>query len=410
MYQTNVTDLSTLLHSALEQFPGVKLVPFGWVAFFIFIYILLIGPGDYLFLKRVLKRMELTWITFPTIVLTVSLLAYYAAYAVKGTELRINKVDAVDVDQVSGLVRGSTWFTLFSPQNHDYNLVVEPQPIRRSADPGTQPTNRGGEYNFDVNLTWFGVPEFAFGGMNNSSRLGLSGAAYEYAPVGAHQAPDKPEMLKQVRIPIWSTKSFIGRWSGQQGAKVVDAELEMVGTDRLSGTLTNRMAKPLRNAILAFGKQVYFDLGTIEPGASVQIELKNNRTLAGYLESQNTNLPTDPWNQQRSQISRPDLVRTLMFRDGGGSRATALASNPLRYLDLSGQLALDRPMLVAVVDDPGSTLFLGDESRSPKIEQTTLLRVILPLGKPKDEATTEKANAEKSEAEKAKATESEKDQ
>ena len=39
--------------------------------------------------------MELTWITFPTIVVTVSLLAYYAAYVVKGTDLRVNKIDVV---------------------------------------------------------------------------------------------------------------------------------------------------------------------------------------------------------------------------------------------------------------------------------------------------------------------------
>ena len=42
--------------------------------------------------------MELTWITFPTIVVTVSLLAYYAAYVVKGTDLRVNKIDVVDID------------------------------------------------------------------------------------------------------------------------------------------------------------------------------------------------------------------------------------------------------------------------------------------------------------------------
>src|SRR5207244_11612599 len=87
---------------SVEQFSEERLVPFGWVAFFIFLYILLIGPGDYLFLKRVLKRMELTWITFPIIVVTVSLLAYYAAYLVKGKELRVNKVDIVDVLQPPG--------------------------------------------------------------------------------------------------------------------------------------------------------------------------------------------------------------------------------------------------------------------------------------------------------------------
>ena len=126
-----ISDLSSQLRAALEQFPGVKLIPFGWVAFFIFLYILLIGPGDYFFLKKVLKRMELTWITFPTIVLTVSLVAYYAAYVLKGNDLLVNKVDLVDIDQQAGIVRGNTWMSLFSPQNRDYNIRAIPLPLDR---------------------------------------------------------------------------------------------------------------------------------------------------------------------------------------------------------------------------------------------------------------------------------------
>ena len=125
-YQSGVSDLSSQLRIGLEQFPGVKLIPFGWVAFFIFLYILLIGPGDYLFLKRVLKRMELTWITFPIMVLSVSLLAYFAAYRLKGNDLLVNKVDVIDVDQAAGLVRGRTLLSLFSPQNRDYDVGFVP--------------------------------------------------------------------------------------------------------------------------------------------------------------------------------------------------------------------------------------------------------------------------------------------
>src|SRR5207245_2381881 len=161
-------------------------------AFFIFLYILLIGPGDYLFLKRVLKRMELTWITFPTIVVTVSLLAYYAAYVVKGKELRVNKVDVVDIDQTTGLARGSVWMNLFS----------------------------------------------------------LSSGGYAYEPFAA------AERLDGVRVPIWSTKCLTARWIGPSAA-LVEADLQPVGTDRLSGTITNRQSVPLKDAILAFGNQVY---------------------------------------------------------------------------------------------------------------------------------------------------------
>ena len=56
-----------------------------------------------------------------------------------------------------------------------------------------------------------------------------------------------------------------------------------------------------------------------------------------------------------------------------------MASNPLHDLDLTGQLALDRPMLVARIDRPAAQLVLGNAPAPPKIDQTTMLRVILPL-------------------------------
>ena len=130
--------------AGLEQFPGVKLIPFGWVAFFIFLYILLIGPGDYFFLKKVLKRMELTWITFPTIVLTVSLVAYYAAYVLKGNDLLVNKIDVVDIDQEAGITRGNTWISFFSPQNRDYSMHAIPTPLDAKDTPAAA-TGSGGD-------------------------------------------------------------------------------------------------------------------------------------------------------------------------------------------------------------------------------------------------------------------------
>ena len=150
------------LRAALEQFPGVKLIPFGWVAFFIFLYILLIGPGDYFFLKKVLKRMELTWITFPTIVVTVSLLAYFAAYVVKGNELRVNKVDVVDVDQAAGLVAGqhagrtSSARRTATTTSRGRPAAARPRRRRRPtpAPAATPPRPPAGT---EVVMSWFGV-------------------------------------------------------------------------------------------------------------------------------------------------------------------------------------------------------------------------------------------------------------
>ncbi|MHC5544658.1 hypothetical protein ACYOEI_41025, partial [Singulisphaera rosea] len=192
IYQSGSSDLASVLRQSLEQFQGVKLISFGWVAFFIFLYILLIGPGDYLFLKKVLKRMELTWITFPVIVISVSLLAYYAAYVIKGNVLRVNKVDIIDVVQgpgpdnvvpAAGLIRGTTFFDVFSPQNRDYTISVVPLPVDRELpkEDGPAPKLPPGT---ELMLSWFGVPESGFGGMGGS-QMSFSSGGYEYQPPGS---------------------------------------------------------------------------------------------------------------------------------------------------------------------------------------------------------------------------------
>jgi hypothetical protein len=380
IYQYGVSDLSSQLRVALEQFPGVKLIPFGWVAFFIFLYILLIGPGDYFFLKKVLKRMELTWITFPTIVVTVSLVAYYAAYVLKGNDLLVNKVDVVDIDQAAGLMRGNTWISLFSPQNRDYTIRTVPMPLDRDpptpalTDPSSQPVRP--PTGTEVMTSWFSAPEDQFGAMGNSGRrFSFAGSGYTYQPTSG------VEWLENVRIPIWSTKCISSRWFGP-ATPLVDSELLPAGTDRLAGIVTNRQSVPLEDAILAFGKQVY-ELGTLAPGATVRVELSRERNLSGLLKDRQRNYLTDqPWNREH-RIDRADLMLAAMFHDSQSTLSSerALANDPLHDLDLSGQLALQRPMLVARINRAGARLALDNAPSAPKIEQLTLVRIILPLKK-----------------------------
>jgi hypothetical protein len=409
--QQNVSDVATLLHSNLEAFQGVKLVPFGWVAFFVFLYILLIGPGDYFFLKKVVKRMELTWISFPLIVVLVSVLAYLGAYAVKGTQMRINKVDAIDLNQSDGLMRGTTWFTVFSPQNRDYNLSLGLLPLDRPAatspgSPGAAETAAPVNPPDSVLMSWFGAPETSFGGMGNSGGFGGAGSGYRYASLNRqdgqinHYGP--PETLSGVRVPIWSTKSATARWLAP-AVTAVDADLQISGGDRLAGTLTNRLNVPLRDAYLVHGKYAY-RLGDLAPGEVKSLATASDRTLAGYIESLNRALPrVQPWQlgNQPVEVSRASLIRFLMFASSLEGRPGNLASNLLSDLDLTSQLALDRPMLVANLglvdtqrgaagDDPQEVakdafpvarLNLGELSSTPLIYQTTVLRVILPTPK-----------------------------
>lgn len=386
LYQTSAGDLASLLRQGLEQFPGVRLVPFGWVAFCVFVYILLIGPGDYLFLKKVVKRMELTWLTFPLIVVSVSLAAYVAAYALKGRELRVNKVDVLDVDQSAGtsgpvVSRGTTFVNLFSPQNRDYDVSIVPREIAPES-PGADPA--GGEDpktlapGTEMLLSWMGVPESGFGGMSGGGQVGFTAGAYSYQPPGRH------ERLKGLRVPIWSTKMLTGRWYGPT-APVAASDLAPVGTDRLSGTVTNRLPVPLVDAVVAFERHVYL-LGTLAPGSTVRVELVPDRQLPGLLRDRSKTYLSGPdMASTTGRIDRANLALALMFHDSQSTAAGTerqLSNHALRYLDLTGLLALDRPMLVGRVDQAAARLVLGNAPTDPKTDQTTLVRVVLPLGKP----------------------------
>ena len=203
------TDLTAQLQRGCDTFDGVPVISFGWVALFILAYIIVVGPLDYFFLKKVVKRLELTWVTFPPVVLAVSAGAYFTAYALKGDDQKINKLDLIEYDMRTESVRGSTWFSIFSPRIQNYTVSVEPAAGWGAAadrDPS----------NLDPPLvSWAGKPL--------PGRKSLFRRTYEYdTEIGG---------LKRVPIQVWSTKGFQGVWHARLNDKAppIQANLERVG-------------------------------------------------------------------------------------------------------------------------------------------------------------------------------------
>jgi hypothetical protein len=382
-YTGEVRDLSSYLHRSLEQFQGVRLVPFGWVAAFVFVYILLIGPGDYFFLKRVLKRMELTWITFPAIVVVVSLIAYATAYAVKGTDLRINRVDVVDIDQGFGdgdryLARGTSFATIFSPQNRDYDVTVLPLPIDTDAPEAADPVPPS--QVDEVITTWFGIAERSFGGMGNTGGMALTSTGYSYQSPNDPMSSSPPSTLAGVRVPIWTTRALVGTWFDDM-PPALDAELTDLGGNRLDGTITNRLGRTMNQVLIAYAGDVYLFDQPIAPGETVRIASASNRNLTGYLDQIargfNQIYTYDP--NATVTVSRADLIRSLSFARSSRRQRGQKSNLVLGQLDLSAQLDLGRPILLAELDGPSSALVLdGEEPTTATQERSTVLRVLLP--------------------------------
>lgn len=195
---------SAALRASVDFYDEVPVISFGWVALFILGYTLIIGPIEYVLLKKLLGRLELTWITFPIIVLTVSGAAYLTAYAVKGKDLRMNKIDVVDIDLRTDPARprvyGRTWFTIFSPRIDSYTIGVEPK-----ENWATQRDEKG--YTPVTTVDWFGPPK-----QTGASGGGSRGYRYEIDPRGDNSP--QANGLSGVPIQVWSTKAFVANWSG----------------------------------------------------------------------------------------------------------------------------------------------------------------------------------------------------
>jgi hypothetical protein len=245
------------LQRTLENFEQVPVVNFGWVALFILIYILIIGPLDYVLLTRVFKRPELTWITFPVVVVSLSVLVYCVAYAMKGDDLRINKIDLVEYDlNTPQQAYGTTWFTLFSPRIQDYTIGVEP------SAPGWATAPPEGATSHPVEVAVLANPDLA-------ERVGSSSLfrkPYAYAEDACG--------LERVPIPVWSTRTFQASWrAGVDPAKpplATSLRRDSMDKDKLVGEITNQLPVELQSVTI-FYQGRYHIAPDLAPGASFDV-------------------------------------------------------------------------------------------------------------------------------------------
>lgn len=401
-------ELATEVRQHTDSFASVPVISFGWVALFIVLYTLLIGPVEYYVLKKVFKRLELTWITFPVIVLTVSAVAYFSAYALKGSDMKVNKVDLVDVDPATNRVYGRTWFTIFSPRIDTYRIGVEPND--RWVSGGAQPD--GGAV-----VDWTGA------GTGRKASFFRRSYFYQQAPAGDAPVGTYADGLVNVPIQVWSTKAFQAQWSGpiDRQAPLVAADLSHppAQAENVGGKFTlNLPVKELQDVYLLYAGKAY-KWDPIPAGVPVNVFLDPSKADNEWLKklsalSSFVNLNPNARFNPRGGPDGPRLstgvapVFNLMFHDEAqGVNDTAAPRNAtLRRLDQSwrfsplhrdeviviGRLPMVRDAqaetLLTEPDSPSPTkLWLKDlpgpgKAREPQqgtLQQETYVRIYVPV-------------------------------
>lgn len=117
-----VTDDSQLV-SAVSQLPELALPPIGSLVAVLGVYILLIGPINYLVLRR-LDRRDWAWITMPVMVVVFTAGSYGYGALIRGSELIVNEIAIVRGSPGATEGTAQVYLGVFSPSRGTYQLEV----------------------------------------------------------------------------------------------------------------------------------------------------------------------------------------------------------------------------------------------------------------------------------------------
>ena len=370
------------LHNNLDFFEGVPVVSFGWVALIMLVYILVIGPIEYLILKKLLKRLEWTWLTFPIIVAGTCALTYVTAVAVKGREMKINKIDVVDVDLRSEQAIGRTWFAVFSPGNRDYTIGVEPVGPRLD-DPAKNVwfSRNADETIDDTVVTWQGRAK--------SNRQSLFRRTYSYhVPESPDSAVSAPFAVGLDRVPIqiWSTKAFTASWSVRLDPTkpLFVSTLHVAKTDpsQITGSITSHL--PIE--ILVDAQLIYRDhivaLPALTAGTprfiSTNPQSVSTATWLQGVITQKDLLPSNRTGRPRENDDDPNFrLWPALFHDTTTGHLGRLWNASLRDLDQSWRINEKNPHEAVLIARIGRSEGPAEEmSNSPNAPTRLWLNAI----------------------------------
>jgi hypothetical protein len=364
-------DLSGGLRQQLGQtFAGVVPISFPVVATIAVVYMLFLGPLDYVAVHRWLRRPQIGWLTLPVLMLVFGGGAMaLATWRKGGGDPRINRLELIDFDTLNGRARGTFWTALYSPTANRFDLLVEPPRLvaEGSADAQTL-------------FSWWGLPGVGIGGMQAGGRdLGIVAGGYRYGPDW--------QSLEQVPVLSSATKSLLARWTAPARA-MLDAKLS-AHDDLVVGSIVNSAGPPMRNVRLLYGSWGY-KLGDLDAGARIdigeQLSPRRVKTIVTREALGQARFPADsPGNKGfvSEQASAMELLNLMMFYDAAGGIAFAqLPSRFQAYCDLSRMLVLGRAILVAEVQGPASRIIdiaTGRAINGEAADSSVVYRFVLPV-------------------------------
>jgi hypothetical protein len=230
------SDQWSYARQAVATVPGVKLPSVLQLCGFLALYVILIGPVNFIVLSR-LKRRELAWITIPGLILLFSGMAYVTGFQLRGSRAILHRLAVIRVPEDAEVQRVDSLLGVWSPRRARYDVAL-PEGF----------------------LAYPMQPEVG-GALAVANRAVLE--------EGEHAT------LQDVRVDVGAVQPFVVEGS-LEGPPPATGRLTLTLQDdalRVTGEVENLSSMPLQDGVLNIGGTV-IELPDLEPGASIEVDEK----------------------------------------------------------------------------------------------------------------------------------------
>jgi hypothetical protein len=292
------------LVQAVYKLPNLALPPISGLLALLAGYIVVIGPINYIVLRR-LDRRELAWVTMPVLVLAFAAAAFGYGALLRGTDVAVNEVAIIRGAPDATEATAQVYFGVFSPTRSTYQVDLPQGALLASP--------------------------------MNSEQFGSGAGGFLDLVQGT--GSERPSLVRDLTV-------------GTSSLRVVRAELPVAGprmhvdltleNSILTGTLQNASDKALQNVAVVLGSSTVV-LGDIQPGTTVPVRLpvRNNpfgASLADQVVGASFDDSTEAGIRRSTRYAMLNQLTNSPFDMFGGTlpgdRAVVLAFGTDQVLDV----------------------------------------------------------------------------
>lgn len=334
-------DLAGQLRRAIDHFPGVGPLPFPVIALLGGLAIASLFPLTWWLVRQTAP--VVAWVALPLLAVTTGAVVWGAGRPWRTTRAETSSASVIDIDAVSGTVRGSGWFGVWSPKNTFLDVTAAPSTALGIA-------------SSDAAISWFADAGCGLGATDAPvPHPSLAAKNYAYGPTAA--------TLTAAPIAAFSSRLFEAEWTGRPDGPPVTAALALEAQGTLRGTLVHHLPFALEDCVLVHAGWLY-SVGRLGPGDAFDPAAgRGPRSLASALTRRTQNKDRDVvvrWDTASADVGA--ILEIAGFHAAaGGSGYTSLESGRLGRLDFSRQLEVGRAVLVGF-GPPGTHWSLGGRS------------------------------------------------